>query len=122
MAGFVGRARELKLLADLSTSVASGSRTGRPGKALLIRGRRRVGKSRLVEEFVERSGLPSVYFTAVGGSYAQDLAGFAAAIAESDLPQAHLATDFGAPQTWDAALSMLAQVLPTDTPSVVVLD
>ncbi|SHN34979.1 ATP-binding protein [Cryptosporangium aurantiacum] len=122
MAGFVGRARELKLLADLSTTVAAGSRTGRPGKALLIRGRRRVGKSRLVEEFVERSGLPSLYFTAVGGSYTQDLAGFSAAVAESDLPQAHLAVDFGAPQTWDAALTMLAQVLPTDTPSVVVLD
>lgn len=55
MAGFVGRARELKLLADLSATVASGSRTGRPGKALLIRGRRRVGKSRLVEEFVGRT-------------------------------------------------------------------
>ena len=88
MAGFVGRARELKLLADLSATVASNSRTGRPGKTLLIRGRRRVGKSRLVEEFVERSNLPSVYFTAVGGSKTQDLAGFTAAVAESTLPQA----------------------------------
>jgi AAA+ ATPase superfamily predicted ATPase len=120
--GFVGRARELKLLGDLSATVASGSRTGRPGKALLIRGRRRVGKSRLVEEFVERSGLPSVYFTAVGGSRMQDLAGFNAAIAESDLPQAQLATDYGAPQTWDAALATLAQVLPANAPSVVVID
>ncbi|TQS46504.1 ATP-binding protein [Cryptosporangium phraense] len=122
MAGFVGRARELKLLSDLVTGVASGSRTGRPGKALLIRGRRRVGKSRLVEEFIERSGLPSVYFTAVGGSRSQDLAGFTAAIAESDLPHAELVADFGTPQTWDAALGVLGQTLPTDTPSVVILD
>uniref|UniRef100_UPI0035BC6C25 ATP-binding protein n=1 Tax=Streptomyces finlayi TaxID=67296 RepID=UPI0035BC6C25 len=89
---------------------------------MLIRGRRRVGKSRLVEEFLERTELPHVFFTAVGGSKAEDLAGFAAELAASPLPDAGRVTDFATPQTWDAAMSLLAGVLPQDTPSVVVLD
>jgi AAA+ ATPase superfamily predicted ATPase len=122
MVGFVGRPRELQLLNDLSGSVESGSRTGRPGKALLLRGRRRVGKSRLVEEFVERSGRPNVFFTAVGGSRTQDLAGFVEALATSSLPDSPLAADFAVPQTWDAAFSLLGRLLPSQTPSIVVLD
>ncbi|MEU4264850.1 MULTISPECIES: ATP-binding protein [Streptomycetaceae] len=122
MNGFVGRRTELGLLDDLLTPVRTGGRSGRPGRAVLIRGRRRVGKSRLVEEFLERSGLPHVFFTAVGGSKAEDLAGFAAELAVSPLPDAGRVADFATPQTWDAALSLLASVLPQDTPSVVVLD
>ncbi|MFD6586828.1 ATP-binding protein [Streptomyces anulatus] len=122
MNGFVGRRTELGLLDDLLTPVRAGGRNGRPGRAVLIRGRRRVGKSRLVEEFLERSGLPHVFFTAVGGSKAEDLAGFAAELAASPLPDAGRVADFATPQTWDAALSLLASVLPQGTPSVVVLD
>lgn len=122
MNGFVGRRTELGLLDDLLAPVRTGGRSGRPGRAVLIRGRRRVGKSRLVEEFLERSGLPHVFFTAVGGSKAEDLAGFAAELAVSPLPDAGRVADFATPQTWDAALSLLASVLPQDTPSVVVLD
>ncbi|WP_203187121.1 ATP-binding protein [Streptomyces pratensis] len=122
MNGFVGRRTELGLLDDLLTPVRTGGRSGRPGRAVLIRGRRRVGKSRLVEEFLERSGLPHVFFTAVGGSKAEDLAGFAAELAVSPLPDAGRVADFATPQTWDAALSLLASVLPQDTPSVIVLD
>ena len=64
--GFVGRQHELAQLSDLLNLVRSGGRTGRPGRAVLIRGRRRVGKSRLVEEFAQRSSLPHVFFTAAG--------------------------------------------------------
>jgi len=120
--GFVGRTRELGVLNDLLTTVEAGSRGGRPGRAVLLRGRRRVGKSRLVEEFVDRAGRPHVFFTAVGGSLNQDLAGFIEALAASDLPSAALAGDLAVPRTWDAALTLLAQILPTDSPSVVVLD
>lgn len=120
--GFIGRRNELGLLEDLLSPVRSGGRSGRPGRAVLIRGRRRVGKSRLVEEFVERAALPSVFFTAVGGSRDEDLAGFVAEVGASDLPDADRFRDFAAPQSWDAALSLLASALPTDTPSVVVLD
>jgi uncharacterized protein len=120
--GFVGRRTELALLDALLAPVRTGGRGGRNGRAVLIRGRRRVGKSRLVEEFLERTGLPHVFFTAVGGSREQDLAGFAAELAASELPDAARFADFAAPQTWDAALSLLASALPADTPSIVVLD
>lgn len=122
MDGFVGRRGELRLLDELLTSVRTGGRGGRPGRAVLIRGRRRVGKSRLVEEFLERAGLPHVFFTAVGGAKSEDLAGFVAELAASPLAAAGHVADFAVPQTWDAALSLLAGVLPRDTPSVVVLD
>jgi AAA+ ATPase superfamily predicted ATPase len=120
--GFIGRRTELALLNDLLHPVRTGGRGGRPGRAVLIRGRRRVGKSRLVEEFLDRAGLPHVFFTAVGGSTEQDLAGFATEVAVSCLPSAARFAEFARPQTWDAALSLLAGVLPTDAPSVVVLD
>lgn len=122
MDGFVGRRAELETLGDLLAPVRTGARGGRRGRAVLVRGRRRVGKSRLVEEFLLRADLPHVFFTAVGGSKREDLAGFTAEVAESGLPDAARVGDYAMPQTWDAALSLLAGVLPPDTPSVVVLD
>lgn len=122
MDGFIGRHTEIALLDDALTRVRDGGRSNRPGRALLMRGRRRVGKSRLVEEFIERSGLPHLFFTAVGGSRESDLAGFGAEVAASSLPGARQLADFPAPQSWDAAFGMLASALPTDRPSIVVLD
>ncbi|MFI7578037.1 ATP-binding protein [Micromonospora sp. NPDC049497] len=122
MDGFVGRGRELAQLDAMLARVRRGGRAGRPGRALLMRGRRRVGKSRLVEEFVERADVPHVFFTASAQpSVAADLALFVEAVAASTLPGAAL---FAAqqPRTWDAALTLLASALPTDRPSVVVLD
>ncbi|GAA5064335.1 ATP-binding protein [Nocardia callitridis] len=122
MDGFIGRRRELEALADSLDAVRGGSRSGRAGRAILMRGRRRVGKSRLVEEFVERSQVPYMFFTAIGGSREADLAAFGAELAASDLPAARRVAEFAAPPTWGAALEMLAGVLPVDQPSVVVLD
>lgn len=120
--GFVGRQRELALLDELMEPVRTGGRTGRSGRAVLIRGRRRVGKSRLVEEFARRCGVPHVFFTATGMPKTEELASFAEQIAASDLPEADRYTEFAAAQTWDAALTLLAGILPTDQPSMVVLD
>ena len=120
--GFVGRQRELAQLNGLLDQVRTGGRTGRPGRAVLIRGRRRVGKSRLVEEFAQRSGLPHVFFTATGMPRGEELASFAADVAASDLPDAARFASFSVPQTWDAALTLLAGILPTDQPSMVVFD
>jgi AAA+ ATPase superfamily predicted ATPase len=120
--GFIGRQAELTQLNDLMALMQTGGRTGRPGRALLVRGRRRVGKSRLVEEFLERAGLPHLFFTAIGGSREEDLAGFAAELAASGLPDASRFAAFASPQTWDAAFSMLATALPANLPTVVVLD
>ncbi|MGF1653763.1 MAG: ATP-binding protein [Actinomycetales bacterium] len=122
MHGFVGRERELAALRRMVERVAAGGRAGRPGRALLVRGRRRVGKSRLVEEFLDRSGLPHVYFTASAlTSVAADLEMFVEAGRTSSLPDADRFTG-QAPRTWDAALSLLSSAVPADRPSVVVLD
>jgi uncharacterized protein len=61
--GFVGRSAELAALDLQLRRVREGSQADL-GRAVMLRGRRRVGKSRLVTEFVERSGLPHVYFQA----------------------------------------------------------
>jgi hypothetical protein len=84
--GFIGRERELAIL-DGKLSKVRASRQGPAGQVVLIRGRRRVGKSRLVEQFVERAGVPHVFFTAVGGNRDEDLVGFTQEITTSDLPE-----------------------------------
>jgi AAA+ ATPase superfamily predicted ATPase len=87
-----------------------------------MRGRRRVGKSRLVEEFVERQQIPSLYFTASAQPALEaDLRLFVEAAAASSLPGAATFAD-QTPRTWDAALALLVSALPTDSPSIVVLD
>lgn len=122
MDDFIGRSEELGLLDRLLRRVTEGGRAGRPGRAVLIRGRRRVGKSRLVEEFIDRAGVPSMFFTASGQPTVEaDLALFTEAALESDLPGNELFLG-QTPVTWDAALRLLASSLPEDRPSVVVLD
>ncbi|MFM8896646.1 MAG: AAA family ATPase, partial [Actinomycetales bacterium] len=116
---FIGRARELTLLEGHLNRVREGS--PRPGRALLVRGRRRVGKSRLVEEFIARAGVPAVFYTASMQSTERELALFARAVAESSLPGASMFAEV-TPTTWEAALRLLATALPTDGPCVVVLD
>ncbi len=117
---FVGRTGELAELSALLDRITAGG--SRPGKAILIRGRRRVGKSRLVEEFVEQSDIPYLFFTASAqGSTAADISLFIEAGASSNLPSATTFDD-QRPSTWDAALTLLAGALPTDRPSVVVVD
>ncbi|HEX5495785.1 MAG TPA: DUF234 domain-containing protein [Mycobacteriales bacterium] len=122
MDGFIGRGRELVTLDRMLRRVRAGGRAGRPGRAILMRGRRRVGKSRLAEEFVERTGLPHLFFTASAQpNVAFDLRLFTEAAASSTLPGAELFAD-EQPASWDAALGMLARSLPEDRASVVVLD
>lgn len=122
MDGFIGRERELETLERMLRRVEEGGRTGRPGRAVLMRGRRRVGKSRLVEEFVERAGVPHLFFTASAQSTVEtDVQMFVEAAAASDLPGAENFTG-QSPRTWDAAFRLLVSALPTDRPSVVVLD
>lgn len=89
----------------------------------MVRGRRQVGKSRLVTEFCARADAPVLFSTASRqGSVRDDLDRFAAdAARESDLPGAQLFTD-AAPPHWEAALRMVAAGLPTQGPAIVVLD
>src|SRR5262249_31154590 len=106
--GFIGRERELALLDRMLRRVTAGGRAGRPGRAFLIRGRRRVGKSRLAEEFVERTSVPYLFFTASAQrTVAEDLALFTEAVTQSNLPGAAVFDD-QMPGSWDAALRLLA--------------
>lgn len=116
---FIGRRGELGQLDALLRRVRADS-DAKPGKALLVRGRRRVGKSRLVEEFIDRAGVPHFFFAASGRPPRDELRLFTEEAAASDLPGAALFAGVEL-QSWDAALRLLAQALP-DGGSVVVLD
>ncbi|WP_231618635.1 ATP-binding protein [Nonomuraea sp. SBT364] len=115
---FIGRSRELASLGRFLARVGTGDR---PGRAILMRGRRRVGKSRLAEEFIRRSGVPGFFYTAAQEPFPEQLAGFVADAAASELPGAAL-FDEQAPTSWDSALRLLAQAVPQDSPSIVVID
>ncbi|GAB3849712.1 ATP-binding protein [Nesterenkonia populi] len=118
---FIGRQRELEELRTLFSTVQRGTRADK-GIAVLLRGRRRVGKSRLVTEFIEQAHAPHVYFQAARHAPAQqELTDLLHAVTHSSVPDTTLAQDSN-PQTLTAALTLLATTLPDDTPSIVVLD
>ena len=119
MSAFIGREAQLRRLDSLLSRVTADDE-GKPGKAVLIRGRRRVGKSRLVEEFVARAGLPYVFYTASGRSTREELRLFAEEVASSNLPGAAVFRDVQI-ASWDAALRLLASAVP-DGGSVVIID
>jgi uncharacterized protein len=121
VAGFVGRQRELGLLDGMLGEVRELVGSARPGKCVIVRGRRRIGKSALVEEFIEQQQVPSVFYTAEIGFGGEPLREFSDAVRTSGLREAHV---FGeaVPGNWAAALRQLAGVLPDDGPSIVVLD
>ncbi|WP_149262872.1 ATP-binding protein [Actinomadura sp. K4S16] len=121
MRRFIGRSRELAVLARALEQVRAASGSVKPGRCILMRGRRRVGKSSLVEEFVRRAGVPSLFFTAAGGPAEDELAELHDAVANSTLADRALFTE-EAPAQWNAAFRLLAEILPDDVPSVVVLD
>lgn len=116
---FVGRQEQLARLDGLLQRVRTSEDT-KPRKALLIRGRRRVGKSRLVEEFVDRIDVPHLFFAATGRPVRDELRLFAEEVVASDLPGAALFAGVEL-SSWDAAFRLLAKALP-DGGSVVVLD
>ena len=113
---FAGRHEQLALLdADLAEV-----RSSRRGRFVLVRGRRQVGKSRLIEEFIDREGVPSVFFTATKGREAAlELNEFTELMRHPDIDSEGALTDttFG---SWDGALSALARTVKQ--PTVVVID
>ena len=115
---FVGRMREFSVLQKRIDRI---DRSGR-GAALAIRGRRQVGKSRLVQEFCDRSGLPYCFWTASKGA--------APALAVDDFVDELRASSLAADRppvpsvrsgSWPDAFRALESLLP-QTPSIVVLD
>jgi AAA+ ATPase superfamily predicted ATPase len=75
----------------------------------------------LVEAFVDRAGVPAVFFTAAGASAEVELEALQEAIAASSLPD-RAVFDEALPGNWSAALRQLAGILPEDRPAVVVID
>ncbi|MEU9089890.1 DUF234 domain-containing protein [Streptomyces sp. NPDC048428] len=117
--GFYGRQRTL---ADLERRMLRIREAG-AGQLLAVRGRRQVGKSRLFTRFVEQSGLPYLYFSAVkNASPAVQLQTLTAELHTSTTPLADADSLFAAPPTdWRDALGRIA-VACRDTPSIVVID
>ncbi len=119
MTEFVGRNDQLALLGEELERVRAGP--GRPGRMLALRGRRQVGKSTLVEEFIQRSGVPAVFYVASRQAAERELELFGEAIASSDTGAADVARA-GPIGSWDAALTLLAREATPERPLVVVLD
>jgi uncharacterized protein len=119
VSNFVGRVEDFSRIQNhLDVVAATGT-----GRLVVVRGRRQVGKSRLVSEFVAKAGVPSLFFTGSRQSdVARDLELFRAETQRSStLPGADLIVS-AQPSSWDAALRLMAAALPVNGPAIVVLD
>jgi AAA+ ATPase superfamily predicted ATPase len=116
--GFVGRKSELALLHKrLAGIAASGT-----GTALVIRGRRQVGKSRLAQEFCDHARVPYLFFTATkGASPVEAITAFLEELGNSSVPRDQGLVPAEPTASWPDAFRVLASVLP-DSPVVIVLD
>ena len=88
MAGFVGRRGELARLDGMLAEVRGLVGSAPPGRCVIVRGRRRIGKSALVEEFIEQQQVPSVFYTAEIGFRGEPLREFSEAVRISGLREA----------------------------------
>lgn len=114
---FVGREAELATLRGHLDAV---SKSGQ-GRMLALRGRRQIGKSRLVEEFIARSGAKGIFYTASRQSEAAELQSFGAQLATSGTNAATVAAA-GPVGSWEAALTIAASGASREDPVVLVLD
>ncbi|NEE04327.1 ATP-binding protein [Phytoactinopolyspora halotolerans] len=121
MIDFVGRDDELSQLSWLFDQVRDAVGGREPGQCVQMRGRRRIGKSSLVEEFLRRADVPAVFFTAERRSAEDELGSFWRTVVDSGVDQRGLASAI-APHDWSGAFQTLALVLPDDQPTVVVID
>lgn len=118
MRAFEGRSEDL---ARLQQQLDGVRRTG-AGRAIIMTGRRRVGKSRLVQEFCDRARLPYLVFQASRGrNPAAERSDLIDQITQMPLPSADLIAE-SRPTDWNGALRTMALVLPEDNPSIIVLD
>jgi AAA+ ATPase superfamily predicted ATPase len=117
MSAFIGRTEELEsLLGELSLV----RKTGR-GRFIWIRGRRRVGKSRLVQELCDRSAARYCFYQAPQRPRGEALADFVEAVRESGLAAA-AAFEGAAYDSWPAALQAAVAGAAASDPIIVVID
>ncbi|HSZ69558.1 MAG TPA: ATP-binding protein [Solirubrobacteraceae bacterium] len=123
--GFVGREAELTWLRNRLDEIAGSGK----GQMLAVRGRRGVGKSTLIEELLLREEPPHAFFSASKEQPSREaFAGFLTELERSTLA---IATELAAgvrPDSWEAALRMLATTSagagesPPHTPICLVID
>lgn len=94
--------------------------TGR-ARFVWMRGRRRVGKSRLVQELCDRAQTRYCFFQASRCPRPEALADFAEAVTASDVPAAS-AFQGVSYQSWTAALRAFAQSVTASEPAILVID
>jgi AAA+ ATPase superfamily predicted ATPase len=113
---FVGRQRELQTLANFYQSPQAG--------LLILYGRRRIGKTRLISHFLEQQQeSPIFYWVATTHNEAYQLRDFSQAIIRHDPRLAGPPTETFAFAGWEQALHHLADIIALrDTPQLVVLD
>jgi AAA+ ATPase superfamily predicted ATPase len=117
MRGFVGRGNELRALqGELEETIRTGG-----GRLITIRGRRQVGKSWLVEQWLETYSGPSVFFEAHGYTETRELERFRETVAKSSLPSAANAVGLTFAD-WQAALVVASANAEQERPTVIILD
>ena len=115
---FIGREKQLDILNDQLTQVRqSGS-----GRFVWMRGRRRVGKSRLVEKFLATQQIPFVFYQAPRRPPELALERFSTVVACSNLPNAASFKGERSSGSWPTALQLAAAGATTSTPIAIVLD
>jgi AAA+ ATPase superfamily predicted ATPase len=119
MAVFVGRREELERFDDALQRVVRSMGSPEPGVCLLVHGRRRVGKTWLVEHFLQQAGVGSVFFTASRQPNEPTL--FLREVVGSTLHGASVASGVTT-ESWEVALRQLDAALPADESSVVIID
>jgi AAA+ ATPase superfamily predicted ATPase len=117
MEALSGRANELSRLATELDAV----RGGRGGRFVWLRGRRRVGKSRLVQEFCDASGARYCFYQAPARPRNEALNEWVEAVQESTLTAAP-AFEGASYAGWSSALRAAVQGATADAPVILVID
>ncbi|HEY7456416.1 MAG TPA: ATP-binding protein [Solirubrobacterales bacterium] len=114
---FIGREREMAALQAEYDRV----RAGEEGRFAWLRGRRRVGKSRLVQELCDRVDAPYAFYQAPRREMHVAIAAFVDAVAQSSLPAAP-AFEGASYDSWPAAIRAAVQGIDPSRPAILVID
>ncbi len=114
---FTGRQAELDILrSELDVVRKSGE-----GRFVWVRGRRRVGKSRLVQEFCNHVNAPYAFYQAPRRDQTEALAAFTKSIAASSLPAADTFEGVSYP-SWPSAIRAAVREVDPAQPAILVID
>ncbi len=114
---FIGRQPELgTLLSELNAVKESGE-----GRFVWLRGRRRVGKSRLVQELCSHANAPYAFYQAPRREHAEALSAFIKAVAASSLPGADAFEGVSYP-SWPSAIRAAVREIDPTQPAILVID